>query len=119
MRRREMARYDEDKINISCVSWFKLQYPKIVIHHSPNECRSPREGAKRKAMGVWKGFPDLFIPLPLNGYCGLFVEIKTPIGRQSKEQKEFELWCEEHNYKYSLVRSLDDFIVVVKDYIRE
>ena len=94
-----MARYDEDKINISCVSWFKLQYPKIVIHHSPNECRSPREGAKRKAMGVWKGFPDLFVPLPMNGYCGLFVEIKTLIGRQSKEQKEFELWCKEHNYK--------------------
>ena len=49
---------------------------------------------KLKAEGVKKGFPDLQLNLPRGGYAGLFIELKTLVGRTSPEQKE---WLERLN----------------------
>lgn len=38
----------------------------------------------------------------------VFVEVKTPTGRQSKQQRTFQKRVEELGFKYKIVRSLDD-----------
>jgi hypothetical protein len=38
----------------------------------------------------------------------LYVEIKTPTGRQSPEQKQFQQKVERHGAMYRIVRSVDD-----------
>lgn len=38
----------------------------------------------------------------------VFIEVKTPTGRQSKQQRAFQKRVEELGFKYKIVRSLDD-----------
>jgi hypothetical protein len=38
----------------------------------------------------------------------IFVEVKSPVGRQSEDQKRFEALCAKANIPYILARSLDD-----------
>ena len=38
----------------------------------------------------------------------VFIEVKTPTGRQSKQQRAFQKRVEELGFEYKIVRSLDD-----------
>lgn len=38
--------------------------------------------------GYWKGVPDLLVFTKSKEYCGLAIEMKTPRGSVSKEQRE-------------------------------
>lgn len=52
-----------------------------------------------------KGFPDL---TALKDGRTLYIEIKTPKGKQSAYQVEFQKACEAHGGTYVLARSVDD-----------
>ena len=45
----------------------------------------------------------------------VFIEIKTPTGRQSKQQRAFEKRVKELGFTYLIMRSLDD----VREFIKE
>ena len=109
----------EDNIQKACVYWFKLQYPHIVIHHSPNGgFRTQAEGGIFKAMGTLAGFPDLFIMHAAKDYHGLFVEMKSKKGRHEDSQKAFEKKATESGYKYIICRSIDQFINEINNYLK-
>jgi len=57
--------------------------------------------------GVYKGIPD-FIAVK-EGFV-IFLEIKTPEGKLSQHQKEFQKNIEDHNGNYFVCRSLEDAI---------
>ncbi len=46
-------------------------------------------GAKLKAEGVKAGVPDLFLPVPSGPFYGLFIEMKIPGNRVSREQAQW------------------------------
>lgn len=56
--------------------------------------RNAKEAARLKKQGVLAGVPDLMLPIPSNGFHGLFIELKrpkhgtSPKGVVSKNQKE-------------------------------
>lgn len=62
------------------------------------------------AKGTKKGFPDILILK--DGKC-IGLEIKTNVGKQSKEQKEMERLMKEHGADYYVVRSLDEVVEIV------
>ena len=65
------------------VSWFRKTYPGVLIFAIPNGGkRGKREAMKLKVEGVTAGIPDLCAP-----EFALFVEMKKPGGRLSKDQK--------------------------------
>ena len=69
----------------------RLQY----LFHIPNESVGGRGWLVRnRQMGVKSGVPDLMLPIPRNGYHGLFIEMKTVGGRLSEHQKK---WIEALN----------------------
>ena len=50
-------------------------------------------------MGVKSGVPDLFYPVPLHGYHGLFIEMKAKGGSLSAKQKRWLAALSKLGYK--------------------
>lgn len=114
-------RHIEENMQINCVTWFCLQYPEHfpLLHHSPNGGRrNAREGGRFKAMGTKAGFPDLALLLPRKGFHGLFIEMKSPKGRQSESQGEWQKNLVDNGYRYELCRTFDDFRTIINDYLK-
>ena len=115
-------RHIEDALQIACVSWFSLQYRQYarLLHHSPNGGkRNAKEAARFKAMGVRAGYPDLALHIARSGYNGLFIELKTATGRQTDLQKCYQIALEEQVYRYEVVRSLEQFQNLIREYLKE
>jgi hypothetical protein len=64
-----------------------------------------------------KGVADLQLLFGNGEHYSLFIEFKTKAGVQSKEQKVFEDYCNRNKFRYEVVRSLEQFIRVVDEYI--
>lgn len=110
----------EHNMQVSCVRWFRLQYSQysLLLFAVPNGGRRDRTtGAKLKAEGVVAGVADIILLVPSNGYHGLLIELKTATGRQSESQRAFMAEAEKQGYLYVVVRSVDDFVNVIKTYL--
>lgn len=130
--------HEESKLQQACVSWFRAQYPQyaMLLVHPINEGSGHsrtdrmRQGI-HKAEGAVAGVPDLLLFMPscehtyndqgiCNGaiiYHGLGIEFKTPKGKQSQEQKDFEKIFTAAQYKYVVIRSFDEFKKLIKSWI--
>jgi len=72
----------------------------------------PRMNGYRAHNGL-KGVPDILAVI--NGqFVG--IEVKTPKGRQSADQKLFEQRLERHGGRYFIVRSNEDVDKILKEY---
>lgn len=117
-------RYREDDLQKACVRWFDLQHPALapLLHHSPNEGLLPAgavQGAKRKAMGVRAGFPDLVLLVPSAPYGYLCVELKSVTGRLSGSQRDYRNLVRKAGGRYVVVRSVTEFIDEVTKYLQQ
>ena len=97
----------EDQIHKSVVSYLKHVLPKAsIFHHSPNESNgNVAHYSKRKAMGVRSGWPDLEVFI---GGSAMFIELKTPKGRLSDNQKEVGETLRSLGFGVYVCRSIDD-----------
>lgn len=111
-------KHEESSLQIECVAWFKSEYPKHVIFSVPNGgARNKITGAILKREGAMRGVPDLQVLYANHGYFGLFIEMKTTKGVQSKEQMQFEDYCVKFGYKYVICRSKIDFVKQIRMYL--
>jgi len=107
------------QVVVPLVRWVRLQahlHPALRwFHKIPNGgAMSVRAGARNKAEGVLPGVPDHFLPMPRDGYHGLYLEAKAPgkLARLSPEQKEFRAWCEQAGYKHVVY---EDWVVAAQE----
>lgn len=125
--------HKESDLQIRCVKWFRIQYPAFarLLEHPKNEgCGDRVRGAIAKAEGVQAGVADLILHVP--SLCrewkgeiqeepflvhSLAVEMKTKTGSQSADQKLFQRYFEATGNKYVVVRTFEDFQVVVDSYM--
>ncbi len=111
----------EADIQSSCLTWFRLQYPKLtkLLFHVPNgEKRDKITAAKLQRVGVIAGVSDLILLIPKKGFASLCIEMKTPKGKQSDSQKEWQAMAELANNKYVICRSIEEFMNEVNAYLR-
>lgn len=114
--------HQEDMVQIQLMSWAKLQsgkYPELnLLFHIPNGGkRNAREAARFKQMGVKPGVPDLFLPVPVGRYHGLFVELKSEKGRLSDYQKQWQLELACKGYKVCTCYGLEQAVNAIKNYL--
>jgi len=133
---RKPQRHEESRLQESCVTWFRLQYPKLalLLFAVPNGGKrthrtivragrvitySP-EAKQMKKEGVTAGVADLILLKPSGGYASLCIEMKTTEkgSEQRESQKAWQQAAEEAGNKYVVCRTLEGFISVVNDYLK-
>lgn len=115
----------EDKEIILIHEWFSWSYPDYSEHfcHVANESvRSVYEWKKLLKMGFKKGFSDIFISVPKNGYAGLFLEHKAKRkngkwGKLTDEQKNFIESKAKIGYYACASFGVDDAICKIREYM--
>lgn len=119
---RNKPRDIEHHIQTAMVSWFRLQYPAMAhnLFACPNGGkRDAVTGSKLKAEGALAGVADLLFLKPNRFYHGLLIEVKTPKGRQSDSQKQWQQKISKDGYKYIVARSLYEFMTEVQRYLSD
>lgn len=112
----------EDIIQMQLIQWCNLnrgKYPMLEdIHHSPNGGkRNAREAAKFKRMGTRAGFPDLELLYPNGKYHGLFIELKAPGGKVTKNQKEWMHRLNSRGYYAKVCVGFDEAKNTILEYL--
>ncbi len=104
-----------------------MQYPKyrkllfsslngVVLKGTPEQ--RARTWNRLKEEGAVTGVADLFLSVPSGDLSGLYIETKTPRGKQSPAQKEFETAVLEAGYGYAMPRDFEEVSNIVKNYLK-
>ncbi len=115
-----MKPQSESQIQKDCVRWFRGRYESIERMFFAVGNGGKRNVWTAKIMkdeGVCAGVADLILLIPQGGYAALAIEMKTPVGKQSAEQKAFERECKKYKVKYVVCHSLEEFQGAVQEYI--
>lgn len=121
----------ESKIQQRMVEWaWSMTWPINLLHAIPNGAHLPRKLIKGKWVpihairlkkeGLKPGVYDLFLPVPANGYHGLYIEVKTPgkINNRSKEQKEWGNSMDSLGYKNIVIDNAQDGVDAIREYMK-
>ena len=111
----------ESDIQISCVNWFRVQYPQFagVFYAVPNGGKRDKKTAFfLNREGVLAGVSDIILDVARNGYHGLRIEMKRPGGEHQKTQKAFEKAVTEQGYLYTLCYSFEEFEKIINNYLK-
>ena len=123
----EKKNYDgHSKLQSACVKWFRYKYSeyKDLLFAIPNGIPLSNQNVrtkiynKLKEEGLQPGVPDLFLAVGNSIYNGMFIEIKSKTDRLKKKQVDMIRALEQQNYKCVVVRSVDEFIEIVDEYLR-
>lgn len=79
--------------------------------------RSRREAGRLKAEGVTPGVSDIFCSIARGGWHGLYIEMKSPTGPVSKEQREWIADSVASGYWATVCRSADEAMDVWRSYV--
>ena len=93
----------------------------IVInwcYHVPNGgSRNQLEAANLKRQGVKAGVPDLNLPVALNGFHGLYIEMKFGKNKTTEKQKWWLEQLQKQGYKTAVCYGADEAIDTIKEYL--
>ena len=94
------------------------RYPNLdLLHCSLNGVKlSQSQSRIAKGQGMLSGVPDLFLPVPKNGFHGLFIEMKSEKGRVTDNQEWFLSKTEGLGYKTAVCYSAQEAIKRIQDY---
>lgn len=134
-KQRKPPRHLESRLQEACVTWFRLQYPKLapILFAVPNGGKrthrtivrggrvytySP-EAKQMTKEGVTAGVSDLILLTPSSGYGSLCIEMKTTEkgSDQRESQKRWQQAAEQAGNKYVVCRTLEDFQREVNAYL--
>jgi len=99
--------------------WREINNKYCLVHHAPRHMIMSIPNAKSKlfsATGMYPGAADLLVLYrAMTGNLRIiFMEVKTPAGKQSNAQIDFEAHCTQTGgVEYHIVRSVEDALAVI------
>lgn len=114
---KKMTETQEQK---TLVQWCRRDSRFQYLFHIPNESIGGQGWIVRnRQMGVKSGVPDLFYPVPMHGYHGLFIEMKTRSGRVDKNQTRWIQVLTDFGYKAVVAHGWEEARNALLEYIGE
>ena len=114
----------ERQEQIGLMKWAKLRATTLpalsMLISIPNGgyALDPISGAKLKAEGLAKGFPDLFLFYPRAPYCGLAIELKRRVGASVRpEQAEWHERLKSAGYAVVVAYGATEAIKAIEEYL--
>jgi len=74
------------------------------------------QGLKAKREGQKAGIPDLHWPVARGPYIGLYIEVKTPTGTLSADQKNVIPALKKEGHQVLVAKSADEIVTFVMEY---
>ena len=74
-------------------------------------------GARDKAQGMKKGFPDIFLPFPCGRQNGLFIELKAGKNKPTVAQKEWIEYLNSVGYSAHVCYGFDETRDTILEYL--
>ena len=106
------------------IAWARANernYPYLqLLHCSLNGVKMTKAQAGRAiAQGMLSGVPDLFLPVPKNGYHGLFIEMKYGSNKVTENQEKFLQNAANVGFAVSVCYSAQEAIKRIEDYYKD
>jgi len=121
-KKKRVIKHEEADIQTEFFKEVPIFFPKLpekLLFAVPNGgSRNKIEAANMKRQGVTSGVADVILLVPKKGFASLCLEFKTSTGRQSDEQIEFQRQAEHCRSKYVVVRSAQQAIKVMQEYLQ-
>jgi hypothetical protein len=114
----------ESRIQKSVVDWWAYacrgyRLDARLLSHSPNGGKRGKiEAAIFKGMGVRAGWPDLQLAVPRADKHGLFIELKSPDGALTAEQKELIPILQGQGYAVCVAWNVEEGIGAIVNYLK-
>ena len=107
-----MNKRPEAELQRACVRWYRMQYAKdaMLLYMNHQNGKNMTEQSILKGLGLVSGVADLTL---LHQGKAYFFELKSPNGKQSQRQEEWEMEVTRHGFDYYLINDLDTFMLVV------
>lgn len=113
-------RWTESQEQKQLIQWCRTDPRYQYLFHIPNESVGGQGWLVRnRQMGVKAGVPDLFYPVPAQGYHGMFIEMKTKTGRISKSQAKWIKTLETVGYKCVVAHGWEEARDALINYMEE
>lgn len=119
MQNRKRSEATEQEIVIKWCEYNSQRHPELkLIYHVPNGgSRNQLEAANLKRQGVKAGVPDLNLPVALQGFHGLYIEMKFGKNKTTEKQKWWLEQLQQQGYKTAVCYGADEAIDTIKEYL--
>lgn len=114
----------ENQHQMAVIKWsqqplIRQQWPELaLLFHIPNERHcTPQQGRMLKLMGVKRGVPDLYLPVPRGAFHGLWIEMKTLNGTASADQKWWGEHLLEQGYLWCVCKGYEAAVGMIERYL--
>lgn len=105
---------------VAVITWFRAQFPKLIMFAIPNAAkRSPQLANYMKAEGMLAGVADLFLMKPNSKYHGLFIEMKAEKGLVSEKQEYFLQQARHFGYQAVVCKGFEQAQAEIIKYLRD
>jgi len=103
----------EDQIQSAIVAYVRAVAPRVIVYAIPNASRRTQSGRASNAVpGLLPGMPDLGLAIP-DGRCA-FIEVKTPKGKLSNNQKVILARMDCFSIPYIVATGIDEVRVFLR-----
>ena len=117
------AQPTEHQEQVRVIHWWRhacnvYRLPEFSLFAIPNGGRrDPIEATHLKAEGLRSGVSDLFLAVPTGQKCGLFIEMKSTVGKPGTNQPEFIDYAVNQGYAADFAYGADAAIAMIKNYL--
>lgn len=111
-----MDNMSEDAFQSKCYMWFHHEYPELrgLLCYNLNNSKHKVRAMMDKGMGLQKGRSDMVFYYDARAYM---IELKVGKNDQLDDQIEWQKKIERAGFYYCIIRTLEDFQMVIKNII--